>query len=80
MALVQAPNGDVYELNDSVASGFVGGSGGWSYAKSNPAARGGKGKGTPSVDTDVESVTEEAVAESESVESVEEALAVETKK
>lgn len=32
MALVKAPNGDVYELADSVASGLVNGSG-WEYAE-----------------------------------------------
>lgn len=38
MALVKAPNGDVYDLADAVASGLVGSEGsGWEYAKDKPA-------------------------------------------
>lgn len=44
MALVKAPNGDVYDLSDSVASGLIGGKNGWSAVKTASATRGGKGK------------------------------------
>lgn len=38
MALVKAPNGDVYDLPDATASGLVGSTGsGWSYAKEKAA-------------------------------------------
>ena len=37
MASVLAPNGDVYEMADAVASGLVGSDGaGWEYAKDKP--------------------------------------------
>ena len=81
MALVKAPNGDVYDLNDSVASGLVGGSGGWSYAKSAPAGRNSKGNAKASVESDVEASTpEEAEVVTEIVEPVEDTAAEEANK
>lgn len=37
MAFVMAPNGDVYDLPDAVASGLVNGSG-WEYHEDKPKA------------------------------------------
>jgi hypothetical protein len=40
MALVQAPNGDVYDLEDAVASGLVNShESGWEYHADKPVAK-----------------------------------------
>lgn len=40
MALVKAPNGDVYDLPDATASGLVNSDGaGWEYHEDKPAKR-----------------------------------------